>query len=393
MPYDLPASPTSRSTSTSVATGHHHDFSATPTSRYDHSSNKVSLRASEENLSHLQFGDPANSPRGAKRKAVELSAEKETDEYDSEEREEQEDEEEEQHEVTAKYNRSQASTMKSISGEAVNIGNSEILKMWEIKLEELVVGDQLGAGAFGSVCRGTWRGSKVAIKMLHKQDEGALKMFFKEVQLMCKIRHAHIVQYYGVCMHPSRRCLVMEFLPQSLAQLLRKGPLDASLFVSIAKGVAQGMNYLHCSNIIHRDLKPSNILLDSFHTPKLCDFGVSRESEATATMTGLGTPLYMAPEMLHNRHYGPKVDVYAFAMILWQMQTGRRLMEGFGFRKKDVTPIQIALQVCMKQLRPAINVDTMPTHILTLILQCWDDDPNNRPTFAQILELLENFPL
>lgn len=304
--------------------------------------------------------------------------------------EDDEDEDEDESELiqTARFTRVETS-VRSISGESVNLSITEMLKVWEIKIDELKFGEALGTGAFGSVCKGTWRSSEVAIKRLHKQDDTALKMFFKEVQLMCKLRHGNIVQYFGVCLHPSARCLVMEYVPESLAGLLRHGPIDHSLLVMIAKGIAQGMHYLHCSNIIHRDLKPSNILLDNQWTPKLCDFGVSRESDATATMTGLGTPLYMAPEMLQTRHYGAKIDCYSFAMVLWQMCTGKKLMDGFGFDKDSVPPMRVAFKACYEKLRPIMPADCPPA-LADLIRACWEDAPEMRPSFQQILEKLSD---
>jgi len=269
--------------------------------------------------------------------------------------------------------------------------SSGIIKMWEIKVDELTKGEKLGQGAFGCVYKGMWRGSVVALKQLHKQDEAAAISFLKEVQIMCKLRHANVVQYYGVCMHPTLRCLVMEFVPESLRSMVKQGPMDASLVFTIAKGIALGMNYLHHCNIIHRDLKPGNILLTDHWTPKVCDFGVSRQCDSTATMTGLGTPLYMAPEILHTRHYGPKVDVYAFGFVLWQMFTGKKVAEGFGgtgMDTRDMAPIQIAFKVCIEKIRPVIP-SHCPAHLSTLISDCWHDSPDSRPSFKDILERIE----
>src|SRR5690606_29678348 len=97
-----------------------------------------------------------------------------------------------------------------------HFGIEQQRKMWEIKLSELTFGEKLGSGAFGSVIKGTWRGGagcEVALKQLHKQDGVGVKMFWKEVSMMCGLRHPNIVQYYGVCMHPNHRCIVMEYLP------------------------------------------------------------------------------------------------------------------------------------------------------------------------------------
>jgi serine/threonine protein kinase len=68
-----------------------------------------------------------------------------------------------------------------------------------------------------------------------------------------------------------------------------------------AKDIAAGMDYLHTMNIIHRDLKPGNVLLTDQMRAKIADFGVSRESQGTSTKTGIGTPAYMAPEMILSR--------------------------------------------------------------------------------------------
>eukprot|EP00005_Dracoamoeba_jomungandri_P004692 CAMPEP_0174257848 /NCGR_PEP_ID=MMETSP0439-20130205/6952_1 /TAXON_ID=0 /ORGANISM="Stereomyxa ramosa, Strain Chinc5" /LENGTH=432 /DNA_ID=CAMNT_0015341127 /DNA_START=847 /DNA_END=2141 /DNA_ORIENTATION=- len=284
-----------------------------------------------------------------------------------------------------KKKRKAPKVVKSLSGEKINIENSEFLKIWSIKREDIILGKKVGVGACGSIMRGKWHNTDVAIKRLHREDDAAVEMFNKEVQIMCKMRHKNIVQYYGVCLENDFRCVVMEFMPSTLAIVLNKGPLALPQFLKIAKGVSRGMTYLHYSNIIHRDLKPSNILLDRQAVPKLCDFGVSKETEGSNTMTTLGTPLYMAPEMLRTRTYGKKVDVYSFAMVLWQMITGEKLIKGFGFETSKITPLQIALNVCVEKARPTIPASS-PAWLTNLICSCWAHEQADRPTFDDIID-------
>ena len=86
-------------------------------------------------------------------------------------------------------------------------------------------------------------------------------------------------------------------------------------------GISDAMRFLHKCGIIHRDLKPQNILVDSNFYPKVCDCGLSR----CFSMTGqIGTPLYMSPEMFEDEeHFGPAVDVYAFAILAYEIVTGK----------------------------------------------------------------------
>jgi len=265
----------------------------------------------------------------------------------------------------------------------------EFCMNWEINYKEVTFGEPLGAGSCGSVKRAGWRGKDIAVKTLHRQDERGLDMFCKEIRIMCKLNHKNIVKYHGICMdRESRYNIVMEYCPTSLYDKLKGGVLDLIVQLNIAQGISHGMEYLHNCNIIHRDLKPSNILMDG-NCPKLCDFGISKEVNGTKTMTCLGTPLYVAPEILRMHRYGNKVDVYSFSMILWQMLTGKKLAEGFGLKQQEVpmNAVQVALKVVIEGIRPSIP-DDCPKYLQKLIQKCWDSKPENRPSFKCIAKLL-----
>ena len=123
-----------------------------------------------------------------------------------------------------------------------------------------------------------------------------MQLFLQEIQIMSKLRHPYIVTYYGCAMDLEKIqiSIVMELLPQSLSDLIKKELIPLPLFLKITRGVANGLLYLHrVANVIHRDIKPSNILLTSSHEPRILDFGISKPNTAMATMTEIGTPEVM----------------------------------------------------------------------------------------------------
>jgi hypothetical protein len=150
----------------------------------------------------------------------------------------------------------------------------------------------------------------------------------------------------------------------------------------IGMGIAHEIMYLHCHKIIHRDLKSPNILLDDRLLPKIADFGLGRfvtELDQSQKMTGnIGTPIWMAPELLRAIEYGPPVDVYAYGIILYEMYTERVPFGGMD-------RMRISKIVCEDEGRPPFSVlHDENTPIGILIRECWAAEPKLRPTFEQI---------
>ncbi|XP_052175778.1 serine/threonine-protein kinase STY13 isoform X1 [Diospyros lotus] len=265
----------------------------------------------------------------------------------------------------------------------------------------LFIGSKIGEGAHGKVYEGRYRDQIVAIKVLHRgntvEERAALEnRFAREVNMMSRVKHENLVKFIGACKDPLM-VIVTELLPgMSLRKYLisiRPKQLDLQVAISYALDVARAMDCLHANGIIHRDLKPDNLLLTAGQkSVKLADFGLAREESVTEMMTAeTGTYRWMAPELYstvtlrqgEKKHYNNKVDVYSFGIVLWELITNRLPFEG-------MSNLQAAYAAAFKQERPSLPEDVSP-ELAFIIQSCWVEDPNMRPSFSQIIRLLNSF--
>ncbi|MCL7026831.1 hypothetical protein MKW94_026506, partial [Papaver nudicaule] len=193
---------------------------------------------------------------------------------------------------------SSVSTSISKRSSSINKVDKETCSLdYDILWEDLKFGEKIGQGSCGSVYRGLWCGSEVALKLfsiLNYSDD--LHSFRQEVLVMKRLRHPNVLLFMGAVASPQHLCIVTEFLPRgSLYQLLQRSSqkLEWRRRVLMAFDIARGMNYLHLCNppIVHRDLKSSNLLVDKNWTVKVGDFGLSKFKHRTflSTLTGRGT--------------------------------------------------------------------------------------------------------
>lgn len=265
----------------------------------------------------------------------------------------------------------------------------------------LFVGPKIGEGAHGKVYEGKYLDQKVAVKILqpteNPEDHAKLEAgFAREVSMLARVQHRNLVRFVGACMEPVMVIVTELMEGRSLKKFMlaqRPNLLDLRCSVKFALDIAQAMDCLHVNGIIHRDLKPDNLLLTADHkTLKLVDFGLAREETLAEMMTAeTGTYRWMAPELYstvtlrhgEKKHYNHKVDVYSFAIVLWELLTNRMPFEG-------MSNLQAAYAAAFKNTRPTIS-KTLPADLVFILQSCWAEDPEVRPNFGQVVRMLTAF--
>jgi serine/threonine protein kinase len=250
---------------------------------------------------------------------------------------------------------------------------------------DLVRDKLIGSGSCGDVFLGRYlpTGQQVAIKVISglEKSEHDLMLFRREIEIHQTVKHRFLVPFMGFT-DQSPYSIVTRYMPNgSLYDFLHIGdspPLTAVELAQMAYAVAVGMNFLHQKNVIHRDLKSPNILLDEDKLPKICDFGLARVVKPDPMTKLIGTPQWMAPEIVKNEGYNEKVDIYSYGVVLWEMLTGEIPFAG-------QSPFQIVY---------ALTVDTMPftfpedapEALVQLIQSCCHRNPAKRPSFQTIIK-------
>lgn len=196
----------------------------------------------------------------------------------------------------------------------------------------------LGSGGMGTVYRAVdGGGTAVALKLLHPHvgaDAAVRARLLREVAALQRLRHPAVAAVVDAEADSTEAFIVTELVPgPTLTERVRDdGPLDADALLGLAEGLRSALAAVHAAGVVHRDLKPSNVLLTD-DGPVLIDFGLAQgvDDDATLTTAGfvLGTPGYLAPELLDGGEPGPGTDLWGWAALLAFAATGR---DPFGAR-------------------------------------------------------------
>ncbi|KIZ04238.1 hypothetical protein MNEG_3718 [Monoraphidium neglectum] len=277
---------------------------------------------------------------------------------------------------------------------------------------QLRLGAVLGAGTFGRVYMGTYHGAPVAVKALdtvtQRDSQSGVAL---EAELSAALSHPNIVRTLAWHEANGQTWLVLDYADKGTLQAAvdggamrgtggkdrggAPGGFDLLPVLSTAREIASGMAYLHALGILHCDLTASNVLLSGRaasdtdargFVAQISDFGLSlvlEEGQESVTASDHGAATAMAPEVLSQRLVSKAADVYSFGVLLWQICTGEQPWRG-------MTRATLLHAVCVERRRlefgPASDV---PECLQLLAAACMAHDPCDRPTFGDILDILQ----
>ena len=287
-------------------------------------------------------------------------------------------------------------------GDKENVNNIKIKGRVELSTkldqDEIIEEKKIGEGSFGIVYIGTFRGNRVAIKKMKEteNDEKGMEEFEKEVSMLDKFRSEYIIHFYGASFIPNKICMVTEYAEYgSLQELMNRrkdNPINKKLRIKILLDASKGIEYLHSNGILHRDIKPDNILITTLEEKsqvngKLTDFGSSRNINILMTnMTftkGIGTPKYMAPEILNESKYKKSADIFSFSITMYECINWNECYP----KKEFKHPWEIANYIVKGNRRP--KGENMTTKEYQIIEDSWAQESKKRSKIEDIIKQLE----
>lgn len=316
----------------------------------------------------------------------------------------------------------------------------------EFGLDDLKVLEEIGFGTSGAVVyKALWKHETVAFKLYKStffSDNNGTKEFEWELSLMSSLKHSNLVACYGASLHPPRVGIITEFCSggdltgviQKFSRRISRNEktnkesqtqnIDEDYFmyenpkfpfskkILMLLYVARGMRFLHSKNVIHRDLKCDNVLIDASGIAKISDFGLCtiKDHERGRMTMAVGTALFMAPEVFLGKSYDEKCDIFSFAIVAYEilfettnpyecfLNTDSSSSNSLGWKagsdRGSSTIYGLEAKVASDPtFRPRFPPkDKMPKDhlfLMEVIEKSWAANPEERPTFNDIVSILE----
>lgn len=259
-------------------------------------------------------------------------------------------------------------------------------------LSDFTIDKELGHGSFGMIYRvkslktgGVYVIKKINIEHLSQKSQ---KEVIHEAQILKKLDHPNIVKYFCSFMDGKSLCIVMEYINGGDLHKLIRLYQDKKTFLpepeiwKMAFELSTAIQYLHSKNIIHRDIKTLNILITKDHTIKLADLGASKIVSAPMQVTRIGTPLYLAPELVKHKPYDYKVDIWALGCVIYSLA---KLQPPFQAENL----ITLGMQIVSKNPEPLPSIYS--EHLTEFVLKMLSKQPIDRPGISGVMSLIARF--
>lgn len=249
--------------------------------------------------------------------------------------------------------------------------------------------EKIGSGFFSEVFKVRHRQSgQIMVLKMNKMMSNRGNML-REVQLMNRLCHPNILRFMGVCVQQGQLHALTEYINGgNLEQLLQSGdPLSWSVRVKLSLDIARGLRYLHSKGVFHRDLTSKNCLVrcdDVGYTAVVADFGLAEkipDRSQTEPLSVVGSPYWMAPEVLRGDLYNEKADVFAFGIILCEIIARIPADPDYLPRTED-------FGLDITSFREMVPSDCPPAFLQLAFYCCWMA-PESRPSFCEVSQRLE----